>query len=184
MKPDETIENATRQGEPNLKLIISELQQAYTDAGWYRDRIARTIAGWADEWPGMSGDGRKWARAGSDCLPYQGSWDSRTRICASIIQDHVSIAKTAFWQAKIQTKSSRPLIYGRQRNVMQKMLEWRVYTHMRNELLRELPLAFGWRFAVGASFLAVQWEQRRNKEEIPVNLQMLAAISPALRTER
>jgi hypothetical protein len=177
---DETIENATKPKEPNLKLIIAELQAAYNDTSWYRDRIQRNLDWWSDQWPGMSWDSRKWSKNGSDCLPYQGSWDSRTRICQAIIQDHVSIAKTAFWGAKIQTKSTRPLIYGRQHNVMQKMLEWRVYSHMRSELLRELPLAFGWRFGVGACFLGVTWEQRRNKEEIPVTMQMLAMISKAL----
>jgi hypothetical protein len=174
---DETIETQTTPKEPRLDLITTELQQAYSDCQWYRDRIQKNIDWWNDEWPGMTWDARKWSQAGSDCFPYQGSWDSRTRVCQAIVGDHVSIAKHAFWNAKVQCKSTRPLVYGRERNVMQKMLEWRIYTHMKAELLRELPMCFGWRFATGSAFLSVQWEQRRNKEQIPINLQMLGIIS-------
>jgi hypothetical protein len=163
--------------KPNLTLICNELQQASTDSGTYRDRMGQAYDWWQSEWDGMSFDGRTWTKCGNTGFPYEGAWDSRLRTCASIVADHVTIGKTAFWNAKIQARSSRPLIYGRQRNVMQKVLDYEIYTQMKAELNREIPMLMNWRFAYGASLSSVMWEQRRNKEEMPISLALLGQLA-------
>lgn len=163
--------------KPDLKLICAELQQASTDAGTHRDRMAQAYDWWQAEWDGLTCDGKNWLKAGNTGFPYDGAWDSRLRTCGAIVADHVTLGKTAFWSAKIQARSSRPLMYGRQRNVMQKVLDYEIYTNMRPELNREVPMTLNWRYAYGSSLLSVMWEQHRNKEDIPITLDHLGQLS-------
>src|SRR4029077_21286464 len=114
---------------------------------------------WRDKWHGQTHDGRKHAYGEEEVFPWENAADSRLRTISGLIREHVTVAKFAFWRAKIQAKATRPVLQQRGRNVAQKLLEWRLYTHMKSELLRELPLALGWRFGFGCAVMWIEWEQ-------------------------
>lgn len=180
---DESLEQTGTDKEPDLEKIVNELQQAQADSSWYGDRVANARGWWMCEWPGQTTDGRRWAQTASQVdkiFPWNGCSDSRLRIVSTIVQEHVTLALTAFWSARVQAKSIRPFTSGRSVNVAQRMLNWRIYTHMKRELLRELPLAFNWKYATGLSFLGVTWEQQRELAYVPVNMQMIAQVSSQL----
>lgn len=167
--------------EPDLPRIIGELQQAQADNTYHLQRIEDCRGWWHCSWPQQTKDGRKHAwKEQLEVNPWDGASDSRLRIVDAIIDQHVTLAKTAFWNAKIQCRSVRPLVYGRQDKVAQKMLEWRIYTQMRPELLRELPLAFAWKYGFGISFIGVEWEQERAMSEVPVTMEDLAQAANQL----
>ena len=133
---------------PNLRQIQNEMRQANADSWMYSDRIMMLRGWWLCEWPYQTPDGKKWAPDGhdrSDVFPWNGCSDSRLRIVATIIQEHVTLALSAFWSAKVQARSIRQFTSAREASITQRMLNWCVYTQMRRELLRELPLAFAWK---------------------------------------
>jgi len=99
-----------------------------------------------------------------------GNSDARTRIVYMLIKEHVTFAKTAFFNAKAQAKALRPMVAGRQSSLATKVLQWILYTHMRTDLLHELPLAWWWRFEFGVSFLWIEWEQKRRMEFHDISL--------------
>ncbi len=169
---------------PDLQKIIDEVQDAQTDGSRYGLAMAQTRAWWLCEWPGQSVDGRMWAdncgKKSNQIFPWDGCSDSRLRIVSTIIQEHVTLALSAFWSAKKQAKSIRPLVEGREVGVTQKMLDWRIDVQMKRELLRELPMALNWRFGGGLSFIKVEWEQQRELTYVPITLDMIGEISTAL----
>jgi len=75
-----------------------------------------------------------------------------------------------FWNAKIQARSIRPLMQGRQKSIAQRLLEWVIYTHMQRELMRELPMYFGWRYGYGLALMWIEWEQQRIVQQFDINL--------------
>jgi hypothetical protein len=174
---DETLERSGTK-KPDLEKIQTELQQAQSDSNTYSGRISNARAWWMCEWQGMSTDGRKWA---SEChttpdkiFPWDGCSDSRLRIVST------TLCLAAFWSAKKQAKSIRPFESGREVNVTQRMLDWRIGTQMKRELLRELPMALAWRFGGGLSFIKVEWEQQRELVYVPITVQMIAQITAQL----
>jgi hypothetical protein len=178
---DESLEQTGAAKEPDLKKIIKELQQANADAGMYADRVSNSRMWWLCEWPNQSVDGRKWPSFSEpEIFPWPGCSDSRLRIVSTIVQEHVALALTAFWTAKVQAKSIRPFVQGREVNITQRMLNWRVYTHMKRELLRELPLAFQWKYGLGLSFIGISWEQQRELAYVPITLDMIAQVQSDL----
>lgn len=183
MQQDDTLEESGTD-TPDLDKIAQELNQANTDSAWYRDRMANTRAWWLCEWPGQSTDGRRWANI-LDCtkdkvFPWDGCSDSRLRVVSTIVQDHVTIGLVAFWSSKKQARSIRPFISGREVNVTQNMLDWRIGTQMKRELLREVPYVLNWRFGGGLCFTKVEWEQQRELVYVPISLDMIARISSQL----
>ncbi len=90
------------------------------------------------------------------------------------------MALAAFWSAKKQAKSIRPFVSGHETSVTQRMLDWRVGTQMKRELLRELPTALLWRFGGGLSFLKIEWEQQRELTYVPITTQMIGEMAQAL----
>lgn len=170
--------------KPDLQKIIHEVQTAQTDSGTYSQRIAQSRAWWNCEWPGQSIDGRLWAdncgKKADQMFPWDGCSDSRLRIVQTIVQEYVTLCLTAFWSSKKQAKSIRPFVSGREVNVAQRMLDWRVGTQMKRELLRELPMALGWRFGNGLSFLKIEWEQMRELSYVPISLDMIGELTNAL----
>ncbi len=167
--------------EPDLSRIVQELQQAQSDVSRYLSRIQLSQDWWQCEWPNMWADGRVHPNPnGGDCWPWNGASDSRLRIVQTIVQEHVTLDLVAFWSARVQCKSIRPFVHGRDVNIADKMLQWRVYTHMKRELLRELPLAFTWKHSMGLAFMGIEWEQEREILEVPVSLQIIDQIASAL----
>ena len=165
---------------PDLRIVVNELGAAQADIGVYSDRIASARNWWQCHWGDDQwdlGDGCQW---GPNAWPWPGASDSRLRIVDTIVKEHVTLDLVAFWTAKVQAKSIRPFLYGRDVNVAQKMLEWRVYTHMKRELMIELELAYTWKHALGLSFSSIEWEQERQIIEIPVTLNDIAQAGQRL----
>jgi hypothetical protein len=167
---------------PDLQKIILEVQQAQSDSNRYGLRMNQVRSWWMCEWPNQTDDGRRWSPDGSKgrVFPWDGCSDSRLRIVSTIIQEHVTLCLAAFWSAKKQAKSIRPFVSGREVNITQNMLDWRVGTQMKRELLRELPMALQWRFGGGLSFIKIEWEQQRELAYVPITVQMIGEISSAM----
>src|SRR5712675_770206 len=181
MDANETLET-TGIKKPDLQRITTEIQQAYADSNIYAGRMAQVRSWWMCEWPNQTVDGRRWAPEGSKqvIFPWDGCSDSRLRIVSTIIQEHVTLSLAAFWSSKKQAKSIRPFVSGREASVTQKMLDWRVGTQMKRELIRELPNALNWRFGGGLSFIKVEWEQQRELAYVPITMDMIQEITSAL----
>ena len=170
---------------PDIRRIEGELDQAAADANIYNKRVGQVVNWWTCAWPNQTVDGRNWGGINPDgsaqeVFPWPGCSDSRLRIVSTIIQEHVTLSLAAFWSAKKQAKSIRPFVSGREVNVTQRMLDWRIGTQMKRELIRELPTALLWRFGGGLAFLKVEWEQQRELAYVPITLQMIGEISSAL----
>jgi hypothetical protein len=176
---DETLENSGVK-KPDLDKIRTEIQQAQTDSSAFVTRVGQIRSWWMCEWPNQSVDGRQWSTEGKPVFPWDGCSDSRLRIVDTIIKEHVTLALAAFWSAKKQAKSIRPFVSGKDVNVTQRMLDWRVGTQMKRELIRELPNALMWRFGGGLSFLKIEWEQQRELTYVPIDMQMLGELSMAI----
>src|SRR2546430_1221557 len=147
--------------EPDLRKYIAELEQAQIDAGAYLERSERARRWWECRWKGQTYDGKRHSlKEQEEVLPWDGASDSRLRIVHGLIDQHVTLAKTAFWNATLNCHSVRPLVYGRLDAIARKLLQWRIYTQMRAELLRELPFAFSWKYGLGLAFIGVEWEQQ------------------------
>ncbi len=181
MDANETLETSGVK-TPDLQRIIREVKQAQSDTTTYWQRMSQVRSWWNCEWQGQTVDGRRWPPQGSkrQMFPWDGCSDSRLRIVSTIIQEHVTLCLAAFWSSKKQAKSIRPFVSGREVNVTQNMLDWRVGTQMKRELIRELPAALLWRFGGGLSFLKVEWEQMRELTYVPITMDMIGEISSAL----
>ena len=184
MDKNDTLET-TGIRKPDIRRIETELDQACEDSNIYAGRMSQVRSWWLNEWGDQSVDGRNWGGVDSsgkaiEVFPWMGCSDSRLRIVSTIIQEHVTLSLAAFWSAKKQAKSIRPFVSGRETNVTQKMLDWRVGTQMKRELIRELPTALLWRFGGGLSFIKVEWEQQRELAYVPITLDMIGEISSAL----
>src|SRR4051812_4050906 len=97
--------------EPQIDLMIREMEQAQQDAQWYLQRNENAY-NWAhSRWDGQTIDGRK---HGSDPFPWEGAADARLRTVATIIGEHVTLVKWAYLNAKVQATALRPAVQGRQ----------------------------------------------------------------------
>lgn len=167
-----------RTGEkPNLQLIANEIRQAQDDFGTYHSRMLHGWHSWRCRWEGQHDSGRKWAEGENKIEPWPGASDSRLRIVETIVRQFVSLSLYVFWKSKVSMKAVRPFVQGREKVNADRLLQWRVYTHMRSELLRELPLAFFYRFALGLSFVGIEWEQERISDKVPITLQDFLQIA-------
>lgn len=162
---------------PNIPKMELELLQAQTDCNLFYRRMEQARRFWRSQWDGQTFDGRKHSESiGRDAFPWDGAADSRLQTVSGLIREHVTLAKYAFLNAKVQAKSVRPVVQGRDSNKSTKLLQWRIYTHMREELLRELPLAWSWRFGYGVALLGVEWEQQRRLDYQEISLPILDEI--------
>src|ERR1017187_1120014 len=174
--PDHNLEIGS--DEPNLELIMSELEQAETDSNRYYGRNCQAYDYWHCRWDGQSIDGCKHPMRDEDesPFPWDGAADGRLRLVDGQIREHLTVAMFAFKKAKIQAVSLHPLTNARQGHQATQLLTWMVNTHMRDNLQREIPLALASMFGYGASIIAVEWEQERRLEEIEIKLEDLAAM--------
>ena len=165
---------------PKLEAIIGELEQAHTDTSFYRTRMRHAYNWWRSVWPGQTVDGRKHLQSmGEEPFPWEGAADARLRTVGTIVKDHVTVARMAFFKAKVQARSIRPLADARESAIATRLLNWRVYNHMATDLIRELPLAWSWRFAYGVSLVSVEWEQQRRIEYHEISIPILAELMQA-----
>jgi hypothetical protein len=162
---------------PPLGKIIEELQQAQSDTNSYRTRMDQAHRWWRCIWNGQTWDGRKHVRfTGEESFPWEGASDARLRTVATLIREHVDLARMAFFKAKVQARSMRPLTQQRQSQIATRLLNWEIYNHMWTELLRELPLAWSWRFGYGVALIGIEWEQQRRIEYHELSLPDLADV--------
>ena len=168
-KGEETLEEMEVR-EPDIGLLLNELRQAQSDATNYYNRMEHARVWWRSEWKGMTTDGRMHSDEMGEVFPWENSYDSRTRVVQTLVREHVSYAQFVFWNAKIQAKSFRPLVHGREKTTAQRLLEWRLYTHMQRELMNELSLYFGWRYGYGLAMMWIEWEQQRIVQQFEINL--------------
>lgn len=162
--------------EPALPEMLNELRQAQSDATNYYNRMEHARAWWRSEWKGLTTDGRKHSEEMGEVFPWENAYDMRTRVVQTLIREFVSYSMYVFWKAKIQARSIRPLASGRQKSVAQRMLDWRLYTHMQPELMRELPLYFGWRFGYGCALMWIEWEMQRITQNFEITLPLIDEI--------
>lgn len=169
--------------EPEIEKIVEEIQLGQTDAAWFHQRMQQAREWWAARWPGQSIDGRKWrvvngqaVRDEEDCFPWEGAADARIRTVATLVRDHVMVSKYAYFKAKFQAQSIRPLVQSGESNKATKLLQWRLNNHMCAEQVREIPQAFNWWHGYGIGLLTVGWEQSRRLEYVDINLNDLDQI--------
>ncbi len=166
---------------PDLDEITRELEQAQIDTDFYYQRTEHARHVWHSRWKGQWLDGRKHKNEEDDKepFPWDGASDSRLRTVAGLIREHVTVAKFAFFGAKVQAKALRPFEEARESSKATRLLQWRIYNHMRRELLRELPLAWSWRFGYGVALLSIEWEQQRRLQYVDINMTDLEQIVQA-----
>jgi hypothetical protein len=170
---DERLELVTA---PNLEQVVKELNTARADADQYWQDAQSAHAYFNCLWKGQSDDLRKHSDGEEEAFPWDGASDARVRVVQPLIREHVSFAMFTFLRSKVQARAVRPLIEGRDSNIAERMLKWRVFTHMRQELLTELPLAWTWMFTRGIVMMRIEWEQQRTIEEVPVTAQDAQAL--------
>jgi hypothetical protein len=180
-KDKPNIELIRKDGSPDIRQITLEIEQAQIDNDHYYQRMERARHVWFSKWQGQFQDGRK-HRTGMnqddiEPFPWDGASDSRLRTVCGIIREHTSISKFAFWNAQIQAKSLRPLSEGRESNVATKMLRWRLYNHMKPELMIQLPLFWNYKWGFGVGILHVEWEQQRRLEWVDISLDELEQLA-------
>jgi len=177
---DQSLEQVGGNRKPDIAKIKKELEDSNADAGFYIGRWAQQKLWWNCEWDGMSPDGRSWQQLGRQPFPWDGCSDSRPRTVDTVIGEHVLLSLFAFWSAQVSTKTPRLFPEAKESNAVGKMLKWCIYTQMKRELINELPVALGWKYAYGLSFLGIRWEQQRQITEMPISLQMLSQLTQAL----
>lgn len=165
---------------PKLNKIVDELEQARTDADWFYRRMEQARSWWYSRWDGQTVDGRKHADVQGECFPWDGASDSRLRTVATLIKEEVTVRKFAFFSAKIQAQSVRPLVQAGEANKATRLLQWRLYNHMWPQLLREVPLCFNWWQGYGVGMLGIEWEQQRRLEYHTITLPILAELMQAM----
>jgi hypothetical protein len=153
--------------EPPIHLMLDEMEQAQADMNWYLRRNEHAY-NWAhSRWDGQTLDGRK---HGDNPFPWRGASDARPRTVATYIGEQVMLMKWAYMNAKVQADALRPVVYGRQSKKASTLLRWVIYTQLRAELQRELPLAWWWRQTYGAAFLWIGWDRSRRLELMPLTM--------------
>lgn len=174
---EKNLEIAAANSKPKLPTIMEELEVSQPGFHTYFGSQALAYRLWHSVWDGQCADGRKWSELlqdGSSAFPWEGASDTRVRLCEKLVQQHVTVAKYAIMNAKVQAISTRPAVDAIEAQQATTILKWMLNTQQREELQRELPLALAWRFGLGASAIAVDWEQARRVDYVPINLPDMA----------
>lgn len=147
--------------DAQLDLIKRAAASWEQSADTYLGRSQTAFDSWHSRWTGQTIDGRKWGD-GSDAAavwPWPGASDSRCRTVEKIMWQHYTLAMFAVMNMKIQAKSTRPADAIRQSQQMTTLLKWMIYTHMQEEVNRELPLLVNWTNGFGSAVMECVWEQ-------------------------
>lgn len=167
--------------KPNLTLMLREIERARPKMDHYLSRNALALQYWNSQWDGQTSDGRRRCRDGespADVFPWDGASDARLRTVKEHVRDHITILKAAFEGAQVQAWTASPFAEGtaKRASTVTRTLRHQLFTEMRAELQREIPLAWAWRFGYGASVLRVDWEQARRLEYHELTVPLLADI--------
>lgn len=164
--------------EPDLDYLKQCVRGEQSNAAWFMERNRLAFNSWHSRWNGQTVDGRKHpydGMAADDVIwPWEGACDTRVRTCDKIVRDHMTVANFAWMNAKVQAKSTRPMVTLRESQQATTLLNWQLYTKMQPELNREIALALNWRFALGSSAIEVCWDQERRIDKVEVTAIQLA----------
>jgi hypothetical protein len=175
----DSLERLTKEAPLTLmKALVSDTRSAQT---WYNSRTRQSDMWWHSQWDCQYVDGKKWGADPDDenqqVWPWRGASDTRDRTVDMVVAEYLTVHLYAIMNAKIQTKSTRPIASSRQSQQATILLNWMLYSHMSADLDLDIPLAINWRNARGASVLWVDWEQARRMEHIKLNAQQLIAAT-------
>jgi hypothetical protein len=167
--------------EPNIRLILGEIEKAQQMANYYGDRNLLAFEAWHARWDYQARDGRKHNdpdHPEHEAFPWDGASDTRIRTVDEQIRDHVTVTEFAHDMAKIQAEPVRPFAPGRARQGSQgsRLLQWQVGTQIRSDVEREWPLAWTWMYGYGAALMGVDWWQCRRLEYRELTIPLLAEI--------
>lgn len=172
---DERLDIAT--DTPNLTLLKQAIEDTQSDASDYYNRNQHAYNWWHSKWRGQTTDGLKWGvNDGEKPWPWEGASDTRVGLVNKIIGQHTTIGMFAILNMKVQAKAARPAATDRESQQATTLLNWMLFTHMQQELYRELPLALNWRNGYGASVICTEWEQERQIDYIPISLMSLESF--------
>lgn len=164
--------------EPKLSLIKDAVISVQDVARQYYNRNQVAQDWWRARWGGQSEDGRRWASPEDDyeVWPWAGASDTRVRLCEKLVKEHCTVGRYALMNAKVQTKSNRPLVSARDSQIATTLLNWMIYTHCWQEENREKDLMLANRFGLGCSVTSVEWDSQQRLEYIPVSMMSLGAF--------
>ncbi len=161
-----------------LEAMRLRLTAAEGDASGYYDRNTQAFDYWHARWTGQTTDGRKWPGSdGKQVWPWPGASDTRARTTEMIVNEHLTVCMFALMNMKVQAQSTRPLASMRESQQATKLLNWMLFTHMSEEIYREMPLCLNWRNGFGSALLEVTWEQETRLYFQPINLINLQALA-------
>jgi hypothetical protein len=163
-----SIEAATDQ--PDLSSIRTAVQQAVNDSAGYLARCDFARDWWYARWPGQTVDGRKWGDDVESVWPWPGASDTRVRMVEKIIGQYRTLATFAFRNMKVQARSTRPAATIRESQQATTLLNWMLFSHMRQEMYRELRLGTSWKLGYGSALLELVWMQTRRLDRIELNI--------------
>ena len=144
--------------EPDLSVLKSAIDDLQADAAWYFDRNEKAWNFWHSIWENQSPDGRKWPEGGNintetsqqRIWPWPGCSDVRVGTVAKVMNWYSTVGAHVLHNMKLQAKSTRPFEAERQSEQATILMNWMVFTHMREEVMLEWPLANEWRNGLSA----------------------------------
>lgn len=150
--------------DPNLPLLLTELQSSIAEAGWFIQQMARDYNTRFALWDGQSHDGRKHkVQLGREAFPFEGASDQRIRLADEFINEDVKMLKTAWRRSVIQTTAIGSNNIASAQKVTW-LMEWLFKNHLKAETDCEVELLANWRQTHGLAVMGVFWEQERRLE--------------------
>lgn len=144
--------------------ILSEVEQADSDASTYIQRKTRNWNTRYCIWPGQSEDGRKHASAlGRQPFPWDSSSDCKIFLSDTIVRDHVAMLVSAFFKSRVQVQPVESMDIDK-KNAAETVLRWLLFTHALDDLRREVRLAAEYRETYGLAVMAIDWQTTTRTE--------------------
>lgn len=173
LAPEQDLQQAS--DTPKLELMKDAVTSLQDVARNHYNRTTIAFDWWRAVWPGQTADGRRWGTdAAPDAWPWSGASDTRIRLCEKLVREHSTVGRFALMNAKRQAKSARPLASSRDSQQATTLLNWMLDTHCAEQIYQEQDLMLAWRHGYGAAVTAVEWDQQRRLEYIPVSMMTLA----------
>lgn len=167
-------------GEMSLKDLVTELESAVSDGGWYVEQCARDYETRHCIWPGQSSNGKKSSEdLGRDAFPWDGASDVRIRLADMVCNDNARILRMAMKRGMLQASPVESSDAGKATAVttFMKVLFGK---RMAQNIRREIPLLANWQEAYSLAVLAITYDQELRIKKRPLSLQELeAAVTEA-----
>src|SRR5438132_3403632 len=163
--------------EPDLSVLKRALEDLQGDASNYFQRNEQAWKWWHSIWENQNVDGRKWPEdenVETDSIwPWRGCSDVRVGTIAKVMNWYSTVANHVLHNMKLQAKSTRPFNAQRQSEQATILMNWLVFTHMKEEVLLEWPLACEWRNGFGSSVIETVWETERRIDYVEISMMAL-----------